>query len=264
MYPDVMRLSGEVRAIVTALVRRARWLALSSTLRRERRAASRQETVHLGAMRAALGNASLAFVTVSGNEYLVEVSHANKARVPADWKVVMSTQKLARYRCVRHCVRARRQRASPAADRRASLRRSTSCSACASACTSRRKRPGSTTCCARCASRRASVCARFRSHARATLAQRADYAALRALVAAVATLDALCALADVAVLPGYARPQLLPYAAGEPAGDGPLLDATQARHPVLETLMSNETSFVPNGETVFQRSLSLTSLSLPL
>ena len=76
--------------------------------------------------------------------------------------------------------------------------------------------------------------------------QRSDYAALRALVGAMATFDALQALANVAALPGYAQPQLL-------VGDTALLDATQARHPVLESHMPSDAPFVPNGNNNFKK-----------
>jgi hypothetical protein len=40
----------------------------------------------------------------------------------------------------------------------------------------------------------------------------------------------------VSVLPGYVRPEILD-SAGEGSDDGPLLDASDARHPVLENLL---------------------------
>jgi DNA mismatch repair ATPase MutS len=91
----------------------------------------------------------------------------------------------------------------------------------------------------------------------------AHCAPLRALVTAVATLDALVwrapvctqvtdlraqlALAAVAALPNYCRPSIVDYVN---ATDTPLLDASGARHPVLETLVSDATTYVPNDVAI--------------
>jgi DNA mismatch repair protein MSH3 len=56
------------------------------------------EETHLQAMRRDMSMPSLTFVSVSGNEYIVEVPVAAKSRVPSGWKLVMSTSKVARYR----------------------------------------------------------------------------------------------------------------------------------------------------------------------
>ena len=59
---------------------------------------------------------------------------------------------------------------------------------------------------------------------------------------ALATLDVLAALAEVAALSGYSRPEL---------EDGTRLDIREGRHPVVERLLPGQARFVPN-DTQFE------------
>jgi DNA mismatch repair protein MSH3 len=169
------------------------------------RKTSELETTHLNEARRVVQVPTLVYKTVSGAEYLVEVTTAQKARVPADWSLISSTQKAARYRSP--AISAALQELQQSRDR---------LSLAANAAWQRFQ-------------------ARFA----------AGFGALRAVVNAVATLDALLALADVAVLPGYVQPTI------EDAGAEPLFDARDSRHPVLEALdlattASGSAAYVPN------------------
>ena len=65
------------------------------------------------------------------------------------------------------------------------------------------------------------------------------YVLVRSLLRVLASFDALCSLASVSLLPGYARPEILDHKT-TPAG----MHALNARHPVVETLSVG--AFVPN------------------
>ena len=164
---------------------------------------------HLAEARQTLKLPTLQYKTVSGQEYLLEVANAATARVPSNWAHVSQTKKVKRYR-------------SPAVvSALAELERARERLTIAVASAWR------------------SFLSRF--------AQR--FAELRGLVSAVATIDALLALADIAALPGYVAPELLDASGHD---DGPLLEARAARHPVLETLGAamGTNSYVPNDISI--------------
>ena len=84
---------------------------------------------------------------------------------------------------------------------------------------------------------------------RERLAQEA--ALLQRIAAALAQLDTLAALAEVAVLYNYVRPEV---------GDGAVIDIRQGRHPVVERMVDG---FVPNDLTLDRENQRLTILTGP-
>jgi DNA mismatch repair protein MSH3 len=149
---------------------------------------------------------TLVYKTVSGAEYLLEVTTAQKSRVPADWTLISSTKAVRALPLAGRSTR-RWQRAAAGRDR---------LSLAANAAWQRFQ-------------------ARFAG----------GFGALRAVVSAVATIDALLALADVAALPGYVQPTI------DDVGAEPLFEARESRHPVLEALdlsttASASAAYVPN------------------
>jgi DNA mismatch repair protein MutS len=66
--------------------------------------------------------------------------------------------------------------------------------------------------------------------------------AMLATARAVATLDGLCSLAEVAALNGYVQPEVV---------DGQALEVRDGRHPVVERLLPAQARFVPN-DTAFE------------
>jgi DNA mismatch repair protein MSH3 len=120
---------------------------------------------------AALGKKTpVAYATVAGIEYLVEVDNTDVRRVPASWIKISGTKKVSRFHTpdVVALVAEREQHRE----------------ALAAACD-----------------------AAFRD---LVAALAAEYQPLRDAVAALATLDCLLALAKVAAMPGFTRPRLLP------------------------------------------------------
>ena len=78
-----------------------------------------------------------------------------------------------------------------------------------------------------------------------------EAALLQRIAAALAQLDTLAALAEVAVLYNYVRPEV---------GDGAIIDIRQGRHPVVERMVDG---FVPNDLTLDREQQRLTILTGP-
>ena len=78
-----------------------------------------------------------------------------------------------------------------------------------------------------------------------------EAALLQRIAAALAQLDTLAALAEVAVLYNYVRPEV---------GDGAVIDIRQGRHPVVERMVDG---FVPNDLTLDRETQRLTILTGP-
>ena len=78
-----------------------------------------------------------------------------------------------------------------------------------------------------------------------------DAAVLQRIASALAQLDTLAALAEVAVLYNYVRPEV---------GEGPRIDIRQGRHPVVERMVDG---FVPNDLTLDREHQRLTILTGP-
>ena len=112
----------------------------------------------------------VAYVTVAGIEYLVEVSNAELKRVPASWAKISGTKKLSRFHTP-EVVRLLSER---------DQHREALSAACDSAFTNLLREIA------------------------------ADYQPLRDAVSSLATLDCLLSLSKVAALPGYTRPTFLP------------------------------------------------------
>ncbi|KAI1083003.1 muts domain V-domain-containing protein [Whalleya microplaca] len=126
---------------------------------------------HRGAAASKLGKKTpVAYVTVAGIEYLVEVANADLKRVPASWIKISGTKKLSRFH-------------TPEAVRLISER-------------DQHKEALSAACDAAFTSLLADIAA--------------DYQPLRDAVSALATLDCLLSLSKVAALPGYTKPVILP------------------------------------------------------
>jgi DNA mismatch repair protein MSH3 len=162
-------------------------------------------TTHLNEARRIVSVPTLAYKTVSQQEYLLEVTLTQKSRVPADWTLISSTKQCARYRSAA---------ISKAFDELQRARERLTIAASAAWRVFQ---------------------ARFA----------ARFGVLRAVVSSVATIDALLALAEVAALPNYVQPTI------EAAGDEPLFEARDSRHPVLEALdlsatVSGSSAYVPN------------------
>lgn len=110
------------------------------------------------------------YVTVSGIEYLIEVTNADLKHVPASWAKISGTKKLSRF----HTPEVLRMIAE----------RDQHKEALAAACDA--------------------------AFVELLSAVAADYQPLRDAVAALASLDCLLSLSKVAALPGYTRPEFLP------------------------------------------------------
>jgi DNA mismatch repair protein MutS len=78
-----------------------------------------------------------------------------------------------------------------------------------------------------------------------------EAAVLQRIAAALAQLDTLAALAEVAVLYNYVRPEV---------GEGAVIDIRQGRHPVVERMVDG---FVPNDLTLDREKQRLTILTGP-
>ena len=78
-----------------------------------------------------------------------------------------------------------------------------------------------------------------------------EAALLQRIAAALAQLDTLAALAEVAVLYNYVRPEV---------GEGAIIDIRQGRHPVVERMVDG---FVPNDLTLDRETQRLTILTGP-
>ncbi|KAL8404256.1 hypothetical protein RB594_009207 [Gaeumannomyces avenae] len=128
------------------------------------------------------------YVTVAGIEYLIEVPNTDLRRVPASWAKISGTKKLSRFH-------------TPDVVRLVAERDQHK-EALAAACDAAFK---------------------------AMLASIADeYQPLRDAVASLATLDCLLCLAQVAALPGYSKPTILP------SSHPPTISITEGRHPIAE------------------------------
>ncbi|KAL8376558.1 hypothetical protein RB595_007587 [Gaeumannomyces hyphopodioides] len=128
------------------------------------------------------------YVTVAGIEYLIEVPNTDLRRVPASWAKISGTKKLSRFHTP-DVVRLIAERDQHK-------------EALAAACDAAFK---------------------------AMLASIADeYQPLRDAVASLATLDCLLCLAQVAALPGYSKPTILP------SSHPPTISITEGRHPIAE------------------------------
>lgn len=152
---------------------------------------------HLTSVAETLGKKKVSYVTVAGIEYLIEVENSpyNNKKVPASWRKISGTKKVSRFHTP-EVVRYLRERDQ----HKESL---------AAACDK----------------------AYF-----AFLAEIADkHQSLRDCVSALATLDALLSLAEIASQPGYVKPI---YA------DDARINVKQGRHPMVEQLLLD--SYVPN------------------
>ncbi|KAI5304127.1 Mismatch repair protein msh3 [Ascosphaera pollenicola] len=152
---------------------------------------------HLTIVAETLGKKKVSYVTVAGIEYLIEVENSpyNNKKVPASWRKISGTKKVSRFHTP-EVVRYLRER-----DQRKE--------ALAAACDK----------------------AYF-----AFLAEiAAKYQSLRDCVSALATLDALLSLAEIASQPGYVKPS---YA------EDARISVKQGRHPMVEQLLLD--SYVPN------------------
>ncbi|CAK7269710.1 Mismatch repair protein msh3 [Sporothrix epigloea] len=145
-----------------------------------------------------------AYVTVAGIEYLVEVPNTDLRCVPASWMKISGTKRASRFHTPT-VVRLLRERDQ----HREAL---------------------------------AAACDAAFADLLQSVAEK--YEALRDVVAALATLDALLSLARVAALPGYSKPELLD---AEEADNG-TLEIVGGRHPVAEHTL-------PSGYIPFSTSL---------
>ncbi|KAK0539481.1 Mismatch repair protein msh3 [Tilletia horrida] len=150
---------------------------------------------HLKEVRKQLKRPKLEYISVSGNDFLIEVRTADATKVPADWLRISATKSMVRFHTpqVRSLLRERDQHMEmldAAAD------------------------------------------AAFKAFLE-TLKE--DYVLLRNTVAALATLDALLSLVQVAQLPGYCKPIF---------NEENITRIEGLRHPMSEQLM--ESGFVPN------------------
>lgn len=159
---------------------------------------------HLEEVRRVLKRPSLQYLSVSGVDHLVEVPVNSLRQVPADWARISATKRAVRFHTPT-IVQLQKQREQ----HRESL---------------------------------ASVASEAFRDFVAEVSQ--AYPALRRVVQAVATFDALTSLAHVASRPGYVRPQV--------HHDGHRLQLTQFRHPVTElyvdTYVPNDARLGGNGE----------------
>jgi DNA mismatch repair protein MSH3 len=143
------------------------------------------------------------YATVAGIEYLIEVPKSELEKVPASWAKISGTKKLSRF----HTPEVRRLISERDQHREA----------LAAACDDAFK---------------------------TLLASIAEaYQPLRDAVAALATLDCLLSLSQVASLPGYCKPTFLP------ADTPPTISITGGRHPIAEHTL-------PGGYIPFSTSLT--------
>ncbi|CAD6950854.1 unnamed protein product [Tilletia caries] len=150
---------------------------------------------HLKEVRKQLKRPKLEFISVAGNDFLIEVRVADASKVPADWLRISATKSMVRFHTpqVRGLLQERDQHMElleAAAD------------------------------------------AAFKDFLE-TLKE--EYVLLRNIVAALATLDALLSLVQVAQLPGYCKPVF---------NEENVTRIEGLRHPMSEQLM--DTDFVPN------------------
>ncbi|KAI5294816.1 Mismatch repair protein msh3 [Ascosphaera acerosa] len=152
---------------------------------------------HLTSVAETLGRKKMSYVTVAGIEYLIEVENSpyNNKKVPASWRKISGTKKVSRFHTP-EVVRYMRERDQ----RKEEL---------------------------------AAACDRAYASFLAEISQ--QYQSLRDCVSALATLDALLSLAEIASLPGYVKPS---YA------DDARIVVKQGRHPMVEQLLLD--SYVPN------------------
>lgn len=158
-----------------------------------------QLAAHLDELRVVLRRPKLQYTSVSGLENLIEVRASEASKTPADWVRVNSTKAVVRFH-------------TPTVLRLARLREQ------------HREQLAE-------AGREA-----WRDFVQCVAR---DYGAMRRVVRAVAELDALTSLADVASLPGYTRPTLT---------DEDAVVLRGFRHPVLEAL--RPLPYVPNDVTL--------------
>ena len=154
---------------------------------------------HLAEVRAVLRRPSLQYTSVSGIENLVEVRAAQVDSTPADWVRVSATKQVVRFHTPT-IVRLSRQR-----EQHRELLADAACDA-------------------------------FRSFVKDVAGA---YELLRRVVQALALLDALLSLAELAARPGYVRPVV--HAPGNAPSDA--LALRGFRHPVTEALCD---AYVPN------------------
>ncbi|KAK1754862.1 muts domain V-domain-containing protein [Echria macrotheca] len=143
------------------------------------------------------------YTTVAGIEYLIEVSNTDLKHVPASWAKISGTKKLSRFHTPEVI--------------RLTTERDQHREALAAACD-----------------------AAFKNLLRSIAL---DYQPLRDAVASLATLDCLLSLSQVASLPGYTKPTILPPTTP------PTISISQGRHPIAEHTL-------PNGYIPFTTSLS--------
>ncbi|KAJ0108516.1 hypothetical protein J7T55_002120 [Diaporthe amygdali] len=145
----------------------------------------------------------VSYATVAGIDYLIEVANTDLKKVPASWMKISGTKKLSRFH-------------TPDVVRMISERdqhKESLAAACDQA---------------------------FKSLLSSIAAQ---YQPLRDAVSALATLDCLFSLSEVASLPGYTKPTFLP------SSTPPTVSITEGRHPIAEHTL-------PNGYIPFTTSLS--------
>lgn len=147
-------------------------------------------------------NSPVTYVTVAGIEYLIEVSNTDLKKVPASWAKISGTKKLSRFH-------------TPEVVRMIAER-------------DQHKEALSTAC-----DQAFSDLLRFIA---------ADYQPLRDAVSALATLDCLLSLSKVAMLPGYNKPNFLPFT------DKPTISISGGRHPIAEQTLA--TSYIPFTTTL--------------
>ena len=140
-------------------------------------------------------------------EFLVEIPNTRLAEVPRDWLLVNKTKAMSRFRPPR--VAQLLQVLNEARERLD-----------------------------------AAAHAAWREFVASMLAE--GDAVWRKLVTGLSTLDCLLALAQIAKLPGYSRPKILP----DEEGKGGALMAVGARHPMVEALLPSGSAFVPNDVTL--------------
>ncbi|KAI5299529.1 Mismatch repair protein msh3, partial [Ascosphaera atra] len=152
---------------------------------------------HLTEIAQTLGKKKASYVTVAGIEYLIEVENSpyNLKKIPASWRKISGTKKVSRFHTP-EVVRYMRERDQ----HREAL---------------------------------AAACDKAFSNLLASIAT--QYQGLRDCVAALATLDALLSLADIAAQPGYVKPSYT---------DDTRIKVEQGRHPMVEQLLLD--SYVPN------------------
>ncbi len=151
---------------------------------------------HRAAAATTLRRRRVDYVTVAGIEYLIEVENAQLKHVPASWAKISGTRRVSRFHTP-EVARLLRER-------------------------EQRKEALAAACDAAFAALLADVAAR--------------YAPLRESVRALAELDCLVALAEVAARPGYVRAEYM---------DAPGILVRAGRHPMVEQLLLD--AYVPNG-----------------